>query len=427
MKCKKCGAELKGEFCSNCGEQIQNLENEFHQKKENFNKPFYKKWWFIFGIIVISIAIVVGMIFLTKDRKTQNKFNDSSSINGTIETNNNVEGINNEVISNIKEIKTLEELEKIVLADVENVINNLNEEKNQLIADINSYEKYCDNIDKIEDFYNKVLITTQNLGIKMREYSVIYAEFIIASDRTNDEKYEDLDQIYDVIYDEFSEQIYDEIYDDLLEDMYDSFYDGVIDDAYDTIPYREWSDAGSKAYRMWSDTGSDVYREWSDAGSDVYRFWSDVSSEVYGEDIEGANEEIKDFKADIEKIKNKNNQIGENTTLTTESKPVDNQEKTNEENTTSNLVNGMRPEFKEAMDSYESFMNEYCEFMKKYINSNGSDYTLIADYSTYMSKYSQFISEFEKWDTDEEMNNAETSYYIEVQARVSKKLLEVSQ
>ncbi len=31
-----------------------------------------------------------------------------------------------------------------------------------------------------------------------------------------------------------------------------------------------------------------------------------------------------------------------------------------------NLVNGMRPKFKEAMDSYEAFYDEYCTFMKKY-------------------------------------------------------------
>lgn len=95
--------------------------------------------------------------------------------------------------------------------------------------------------------------------------------------------------------------------------------------------------------------------------------------------------------------------------------------------TSSNLVDGMRPEFKEAMDSYEKFMNDYCDFMKKYANSNGSDLTLLADYADYMSKYSQFVSDFEKWDSDTEMNNKETLYYIDVQTRINKKLIEVAQ
>ena len=50
------------------------------------------------------------------------------------------------------------------------------------------------------------------------------------------------------------------------------------------------------------------------------------------------------------------------------------------------LVNGMRKDFKEAMDSYEAFMNEYVAFMKKY-NANPNDPTLMADYARYMSKY----------------------------------------
>ncbi len=82
------------------------------------------------------------------------------------------------------------------------------------------------------------------------------------------------------------------------------------------------------------------------------------------------------------------------------------------------------PEFKAAMDSYENFMNEYVEFMKKYQN-NPTDLGLLADYADYMSKYADFVADFSKWE-NEEMNTAETAYYIDVQARVSKKLLEVA-
>ena len=86
--------------------------------------------------------------------------------------------------------------------------------------------------------------------------------------------------------------------------------------------------------------------------------------------------------------------------------------------------NSIDPEFKAAMDSYESFMNEYVDFMKKY-SENPSDFTLLADYATYMSKYSEFVKDFEKWE-DEDMNDAETAYYIDVQTRVNNKLLEVT-
>lgn len=92
----------------------------------------------------------------------------------------------------------------------------------------------------------------------------------------------------------------------------------------------------------------------------------------------------------------------------------------------SDLVDGMHPEFKEAMDSYESFMNDYCDFMKKYAESDGKDAEMLADYADYMSKYADFVKKFDAWDEDE-MNDTELAYYLEVQTRVSKKLAELSQ
>lgn len=89
-------------------------------------------------------------------------------------------------------------------------------------------------------------------------------------------------------------------------------------------------------------------------------------------------------------------------------------------------VDGIRPEFQQAMDSYEEFMNEYCDFMKSYAESDGSDLGLLADYTEYMSKYADCVEDFEKWE-DEDMNAAEMAYYFEVQTRVTNKLLEVAQ
>ena len=82
------------------------------------------------------------------------------------------------------------------------------------------------------------------------------------------------------------------------------------------------------------------------------------------------------------------------------------------------------PNFKAAMDSYEEFMDEYVAFMKKY-KDNPNDLGILTDYADYMSKYADFVEDFEKWE-DEEMTAAETAYYIEVQSRVSRKLLEVA-
>ena len=88
-------------------------------------------------------------------------------------------------------------------------------------------------------------------------------------------------------------------------------------------------------------------------------------------------------------------------------------------------TNSIGTEFKSAMDSYENFMNEYVDFIKKY-EENPTDFNLLADYASYMGKYADFVEKFEKWE-DEDLNAAELDYYSQVQLRVSKKLLEVSQ
>ena len=97
-----------------------------------------------------------------------------------------------------------------------------------------------------------------------------------------------------------------------------------------------------------------------------------------------------------------------------------------ETSTPSNDSNGVSKDFKEAMDEYEKFFDEYVAFMKKYNESNGTDMSLIADYAKYMNQYAETLKEFEDM-KDDEMNEAEAAYYIEVQARINKKLLEIAQ
>ncbi|MBQ7004496.1 MAG: hypothetical protein IJN57_11130 [Oscillospiraceae bacterium] len=92
--------------------------------------------------------------------------------------------------------------------------------------------------------------------------------------------------------------------------------------------------------------------------------------------------------------------------------------------TENNLIDGMRPEFKEAMDSYEEFFDEYCEFMKKYSESDNV-FGMLADYTAFMAEYAKAMEELEDL-KNQEMNEAETAYYTEVMARINAKLLDVA-
>lgn len=95
-----------------------------------------------------------------------------------------------------------------------------------------------------------------------------------------------------------------------------------------------------------------------------------------------------------------------------------------ENNTTNNSSVGLGKEFKQAMDSYERFMDEYVAFMLKF-KSDRTNAQMIKDYSTYMTKYAEAMSDFEKWD-GKDLNKEEAKYYVEVQTRVTQKLMNAS-
>ncbi|MCC8080114.1 MAG: leucine-rich repeat domain-containing protein [Oscillospiraceae bacterium] len=87
-------------------------------------------------------------------------------------------------------------------------------------------------------------------------------------------------------------------------------------------------------------------------------------------------------------------------------------------------TDGIRPEFKEAMDAYESFYTEYCEFMQEY-SEKPTDLTLLAKYSDMLVKAEEMNEAFEEWDEDE-LNSEELKYYLDVNNRVMKMLVDVA-
>lgn len=198
---------------------------------------------------------------------------------------------------------SLESIEESTIAYVENAVAELNSDYADLLKEVDTYQKYLANPDKVEQFYQAMVEKTKAVCLEIREQSLAYAKAVISSDMDRSEKYDALDGIFDCMYEDARDIVFDDIYDDLRDEAYDTLYDGVLEDAYDVIPYKEWSDARSDAYEWWSDSGSDVYEEWSDCGSDVYGFWSDVKSEVFQDDPAGVQKEIEKFRKDIEKLK----------------------------------------------------------------------------------------------------------------------------
>lgn len=81
-------------------------------------------------------------------------------------------------------------------------------------------------------------------------------------------------------------------------------------------------------------------------------------------------------------------------------------------------------EFKKTMDDYEAWFDHYCEVMKKY-NENPSDMELLSEMTDLISEEAEMLDQMENMDQSE-MNKAELAYYLEVTARIEKKLLEVA-
>lgn len=310
---------------------------------------------------------------------------------------------------------------------IETTVFNLRKEYDQLKNTIDTYDKYKSNVDKIEEFYAHILAINRGLCLRMYEYSIDYANTVISSDSPYDEKYDDLEDLFDDIYDDAGDMIFDEIYDGILDEMFDDFYDGLLDDAYDTVDYSEWEDARSDEYDMWSDTRSDVYSDWSDYRSDVYGFYSDMRSAMWSKDIEKAEKKIEKFQKRMSRFKEsgdvffyeiENYDYSANKNAEISSETVSQSTVSSEEN-----ISGIRPEFKETLDSYEEFFDSYCEFMEKYLSSP-ADLSLLNDYSDFTEQYEETSEKLDELGK-EDMSEEELNYYMEVMMRITTKLLSI--
>lgn len=96
------------------------------------------------------------------------------------------------------------------------------------------------------------------------------------------------------------------------------------------------------------------------------------------------------------------------------------EKKEQEQKKTEATTNTIDPQFKKAMDSYESAMKEYSSFMKKYTSSS-NPVSMMTDYNRIMEKYTSANNEFNKI-KKESLNSAELAYYLEVQSRVVKNM-----
>ncbi len=110
-----------------------------------------------------------------------------------------------------------------------------------------------------------------------------------------------------------------------------------------------------------------------------------------------------------------------------EETPVPTSESTSTDNNSNNdsvLSDVVTPSFKEMMDSYEAFFDEYIAFMEKYENSDDTS-SMAIDYINIVSKELEWIDKIDAVD-ESTLTTADDLYYLEVTARVEKKLIDAS-
>jgi transcription elongation factor Elf1 len=86
-------------------------------------------------------------------------------------------------------------------------------------------------------------------------------------------------------------------------------------------------------------------------------------------------------------------------------------------------ASGIRPEFKEAMDSYAAFFDSYCEFMESY---DSSDAVMAAKYLEFVAQASDTMAKMDAID-ESELTPEEEDYYLQTLSYINQRMLEAEQ
>ncbi len=199
----------------------------------------------------------------------------------------------------------LDELKGLVSKDIEDTFTALTAEYETLVTEIDTFNN--ENTNKIETYYAQILADTKALCIRICEYSVDYAKMILSSDRSNDDKYDDLDGLHDYIRFDVDVEIREGMGSfGIVNDIKD-FYGGIIDDAYDDRPYDDdWHVVKSDLRHWKTDAWDDIHDTLS--FSDADDFLSDMKHALSGDDVKKAEDTLDAFQDYIEKIKGKSTQ-----------------------------------------------------------------------------------------------------------------------
>lgn len=377
--------------------------------------------------LVLLITIMMLLLFAACGEKDSDNQIISNDVNEKLENNASKDVSASEPSDEVNEVSIdcsgeLADILDEISNDFDSTISFITDELEgvyDIIGD--SYEGYVVNEQALTDWYALVQNEASGLYERTTNKSAEYYRLVASTMESKDSDLTDdaMDDYYDTVYDGLFDDFYDAICDGLFDNVYNKYYDGIIEAAYETVDFNEWLNVSNDCYSSWLEATSDFYSAWLNAGSGIYRNWLAVSSGFWS-----GNFDV-DSILETEKADNSDEYTGAQEETENFDESVDGHEETESSISIDNSSDDdIRPEFKELMDSYETFFDEYVEFMKKYNNSTDTT-SMLTDYMSFMNQYVEIMKNLDEVD-ESALSKAEALYYTKVMIRIEEKLLETA-
>ena len=425
MKCKHCGSEFEGKFCPECGTRAelettvvsQNAQEQKDAAQQNFpvfkakpaggtekkpKKPIYKRGWFLCIIIILALGALASITANKKEKIDWSAVILKEMIPEFPSRQGNILANSDEELWVSLDKITDEKYNKYLNQCVEQGFT-VDPKKSSYSYDAFNSDGYFLNLSHIGD--NLTIAVKAPMKLGNISWPTGTAGYLLPEPSSTTGKFNyEHDTNFSVYVGDTSREAYDEYVKDCSDYGFDIDYD-----------------KGENYYRAYNDDG--YYLALSYEGNNIML--------VRIDEPENGVETVSATENAAQESGIQETERSEEKGSVTESKPEETtaESKTEEQKPSADSgnstagENGLRKDFKDAMDSYEAFMNEYCDFIEKY-SKNPTDAQLMADYMSYMSKYDDLTKKFDQWG-GEDLNDAELAYYMEVQTRVYDRLAEV--
>lgn len=295
----------------------------------------------------------------------------------------------------------LESMLDAIEKEVEDQTVELEEKTEQLCDKIgDTYESFTNNKTSISDFYKDSLAQSKTLYSKIETISIDYFKCVASQGLSEKDDWQDKMDDWGYVWKDGLEDWYQE-WSGAYTDLYRAWDDALEEGYESTLSYDEYDKEYDGMYDAHDKAYDDMYDLQDKTYSDLYDKASAVRSGFYNKN-KNVEELIKNIGKEEEEIV---------------------EEEAEEVEVDQTSMTGLRPEFKEAMDAYETFYQEYCDFLKNF-DEDSADLTILTKYYQLIDELEEMDESFEEWE-DEDLNDEELQYYLDVNSRVLQMLADV--